>query len=305
MKKIVMFLLTVLFSSQLYADYRGELGIDYTSGSVGVGSSYSVPDYTPPTGPTDPGAPPIEPPPPEFYEGGDDDFSGWTVSGQYFLEPVDTSQGPLQLAEFLSRASSVGGRYGQLETDDTDIETDMWQVFTRLIVGESLVVEASYGQSDIDTTLGSVDVDMYTVAGGYYVAETTQVRLGYDVEEQQLYDFERWLIDITHVQQMENGMSWQAHALIATVTGDADFGRDDDGSDLELAFKWFFNHNFGIGADYQMSDRDVTGDTDAYQLWASYFPTDKISVTLSYYDEENDEFDVDSDGVVFEAKYRF
>ena len=99
-------------------------------------------------------------------------------------------------------------------------------------------------------------------------------------------------------------MTWHANLLYGHVRGDAAIG-DDDGADIEARFSWFFNDRFGAGADYVMNDRDQSGDTDGWQVWTNYFPTDKISLSLSYFSEDNDDFDAENDGVVFEARYRY
>ena len=286
-----------------HADYRGEVGIEFVTGSVESG--YRIPDYTPPPTGEPPTEPPTEPPStPGETTFIDDDYSGWEVNGQLFFEPVDTSKGPFQLAEFLDRASSVSGRYGMTEIDDSDVETEYWDVLVRAVVSGALVLEAGYGQSEIDAGLVDTDGDLYHVAVGYYVATNTQVRLSYDEEDLDGLDYERVSIDVEHVQQLENGMTWQGSLLWGDVSGDGIAG-GDDGSDLEVGLSLFFNDNFGVGVDWQLSDRDFSGDSDFYALWANYFPTDKISLELAYYSDENDDFDAESDGVVFEAKYRF
>jgi hypothetical protein len=309
MKRMLALIATVGLSKLVFADYRGEVNIEYLTGSAETASGYVVPDYTPPVGPVDPpttGTPPALPPiSPEPGTYSDDDYDGWAISGTYYLQPVDTSLGPLRLAPFLSKASSIGGKYGEIETDRSDIETKFWEVETRLVINQAWVLEAGFGAAEIDTVIATNDVDIYRVAAGYYVADTTQLRVAYDVMDEDTVDADRWSIDIQHVQQLENGMTWSANVLYGLVAGDTRIGRDDDGSDIEIALSWFFSHNLGVGANLDIRDRDVTGDVDYYQYWASYFPTDKISLELSYYDEDNNDLNVSSDGFVFEAKYRF
>ncbi len=293
-----------------WADYRGEVSFGYITGDISV--SESSLDYTPPPS-SDPDPPPTSSPPtgsppvePSSFDrsSSDEDYSGWQVAGEIFFEPVDTSLGPRLLAPFMDRASSVGGAYSTIETDDTDIETETWQLFTRVVINGGWVLEGGFGQTDIDAGIFDEDVDLYRAAVAYYLAQYTQLRVGFDTEDFDGIDYDTWSIDVTHVQQLENGMTWQAQLLYADVRGDADFG-DDDGSDIAVNISWFFNDAFGVGANFMTADRDSSGDTDSWEVWTNYFPTDKISLSLSYFDEDNDDFDAQNDGVVFEAKYRF
>ncbi len=300
MRRLMVLALSLAAHAAWGAEYRSELSFGYLAGDISVSGS-STPGYTPPPVGEPTETPPIEPPPVSSTSA-DDDYSGWQVGGEVFFAPVDTSHGPRRLAPFMDRASSVGGRYSELETDDSDVETESWEAFTRIVVN-NWVLEGAFGQSEVDSGGADEDVDLYRAALGYYVAQYTQVRLGYDNEDVDSVDYERWAVDVTHVQQLESGMTWQAKLLYGDVQGDLAIG-DDDGSDIEAEFSWFFNEAFGVGANYRLAKRDASGDTDAWNLWTNYFPTDKISLSLSYFSEENDDIDAENEGVVFEAKYR-
>ena len=286
------------------ADFHFEGGLEVLSGEIRLGDVYS-PDYTPPpTGSPDPGfpptgtPPPTAPPPTSELSTEAEDYDGWAVSGTWYVGGVDTSRGPLRLAPFMSRASSIGGRIGEIETD-SGVDADFYLLDTRWVLGNGVIIEADYGQADG----GGGDADIARVAGGYYFADTSAVRLGYDSDDDDLADYERWTVDVTHVQTMENGMTWSLSALFGFVTGDTAFGEGDDGNDLQLAGSFFPRDNFGFGFEVAFAERDATGDVDAYELWADYFVTEKISLTLSYRDEDGDV--VENDALNFEARYRF
>lgn len=304
MQRILLTITLLAGAMGAVADYRGEAGIQYLRGSLDGSGSYDVPDYEPPVG--EPGEPISETPPGSIpsVSIGDDDYDGWMVSGRYYLQSVDSSNGPLKLAPFISRASSIGGSYGSIEYDDSGLENDFWDVFARLVIN-GWVVEAQIGGEDLDSDFGDDQVDVYAAALGYYVAENTEVKVGFDTQDQDLEDYDRWTLNIEHVQRLSNGMTWQARGLYGFVNGDHDALSDVDGFDVEVDVSWFFSDAWSIGADYALRDRDDRGDTDYYRLWANWFATEKISLELSYFSEENDDFDIDSDGMVFEANYRF
>lgn len=289
------------------ADYRSEINLGFVWGNIdsGYNTGYIVPDYTPPANTDTPTNSPIDPPVgPIDVASIDEDYSGWNVDGQWFFAPVDTSLGPQQLAEFMSRASSIGGAYSSLEGDDSNFEIETWQVYTHITLGEAWVATAAFGSADATQSRDENDIDLYHVALGYYIAQYTRLRTGYNRENGDNIEYDRWSIDVNHVQQLENGMTWQASVLYGSLRGKSEIGQDDDGSDIEINMSWYFNDQFGVGADYDIHARDATGDTDRYSLWANYFVSEKISLKLSHNSEENDDFNVDSSNIMFEAKYR-
>lgn len=308
-RKALLAVVAVAASATVLADYRGELKINYISGETDIGG-YSIPDYTPPPtgGPDpDPGTPPLTPPPSAEVPGTEEDYDGFSVAGEVFFEPVDTSRGPTKLAPFMSRASSVGGEYGRLETD-SGIESDIWSLFTRVFVSDRFVLEAAFGGVDADSNASEGDVDVYTAALGYYVAEYTQLKLGYDNIDNDLAEADRYRIDVEFVRQLDNGMTFQGKALVGLVNEDNTVFGNNDGTDIELEASWFFNHGFGVGGEFAWQNRDDGGERDGFNLWANYFPTDKISLELSYYQEDFDlgsGVDLETDGFEFEASYRF
>lgn len=303
---------------QAAASFRSDFGLSYADGELCLASGgYSPPeDYTPP--PTGTPAPPVADPPTVTppptggpiespgFAGSDcvDDFDGFEVSGQVFLGEVDPGRGPYRLAPFLARASSVGGSYGRFETDASGVDVDRWSLFARLVTDRGWVFEGAYETSEFDGTGFDTDLDEYRVAGGYYLAQDTQLRLSYSNDDADFADSERWAIDVTHVQQLENGMTWSLHALYGFVTGDAG-PFDDDGNDILLSGQWFFRDDIGVGVDFELIDRDATGDLFAWEIFGNWFVTEKVSLNLSYRAEDFDDLDADTKALEFEARYRF
>jgi len=279
MRPILLLVFAALLAARAEADYLGEVHASYKQGTADFsyaeepGVDYSL----------------------------DDDVTGWEVGGEMFLGPVDTSKGPLALAAFLDRASSAGFNYGKFEFDESGSETEFWTIDGRLVLN-SFVVEAAFGNQETDS---SSESDILSGALGYYVLQNTQLRLSYTNTDSDFVESDRWAVDVRHVQELSNGMTIELEALYGDVTGDVAFGgADDDGSDLLLAASLFFNYAFGVGIDYGMIERDQSGDTDLLDIWASYFPTEKIELTLTYFSEENDDFGFEEDGVEFEFLYR-
>ncbi|MEQ9451656.1 MAG: putative porin [Pseudomonadales bacterium] len=309
-KRMALFCVAAAVSVQAHADYQCDVGISWLSGSIDMGGgSYYVPpgEYVPPE--TDDPEPPVGGEMPTIpttppASSGDEDYDGWAVTGRYYFAPVDTSHGPIDLAPFITRSSSVGGQYGRLETDETDLETSFWDADVRLVIASRWVLEAELGGREVDELGADTDIDLYRAAVGYYVGETTEVKVSVDREDADFEDYDRWSVQVNHVTTFENGMTWQARALLGNVTGDHDLWRDVDGTDIEIDMSFYFNSRLGVGAKYSAKDRGDAGDIDAHELWANYFVTDKLSLALSYYSEDHDGRDLESDGIVFAAKYK-
>lgn len=308
---------TLLLAAQVASadSFRSEVGASFVSGEACVGGSgytppeeYMIPTDPPPTGtPADPpvtGTPPPALPPTESLSGCVEDFDGFAVSGGFFLGAVDTSRGPLALAPFLSRASSLEAGYGRFEASDSDTDIDRWNLGGRFVIAEGLVLEASYEESEFDGDFNAIDVERARLGAGYYLGQDSQLMLSYTDEDADFAESERWAIDITHVQHLENGMTWSVNALYGWVTGDS-VGADNDGSDILLAGEWFFRDDISVGADLEFVDRDLTGDLFAWTVQGTWFVTEKISLNLAYRNEDFDQLDADADAVEFEARYRF
>ncbi|MEM6710037.1 MAG: hypothetical protein AAF648_14750 [Pseudomonadota bacterium] len=295
--------------------FRTEWGVSYLNGETE--SEYSIPEYTPPTDLGSPGLPPspgtgtgtgTTPTPgitvPETSPGFDDtvDYDGFVVSGEVFLAPVSCDSGPLKEAAFLSQVSSIGGAYGQIE-DDGDVETDILNAFAR-IVANSWVVEGELVRNDIDAEFADSEVDYVRIAGGRYLADATQLLFSYENTDFDIAEADRYAVDIKHVAQLENGMSYTVDALVGFVQTDTIFGQDDDGFDLALMGDWYFNNQFSVGAEIEFADRDSVGSLVNYTLNATYFFTEKILVSATYQDFDDDALSILGDQFVVEFKYR-
>ena len=281
-------------SGALAQGYRGEIVGSFVSGSSGSAGSYSPPgDYVPPT---DPGEPvPGEPPVESFSS--TEDYDGWSIGGRIYLDTVETNFGPFALAPYLRRADHIGLNYTTIETD-SGAKSNEWISDTRFVFSD-LVLEASYGQSENDANSNS-DADLWRAGVGFYVARNTMIRGAYEnTDSQGNDDSKRYTFDITHVQTLSNGMTWSGNALVGLVDE-----TNDDGTDIDLSFDWFFNDNMNIGTELSLNSRDELGDTFAYEVHGEYFLSDYVSLRLSYFNQDYDEADVKADALLFQVMYR-
>ena len=294
MKTILTVAILLLASIGVHAEtYQSEFTGGYASGTGSF--SYQPPsDYVPPT---DPGVPPPSTPEPVGFSA-NEDYDGWQVGGRLYLDSVDTSQGPLALAPFLTRANHLGFSYSDQETD-SGAELDEWRLDTRIVIND-LVLEGEYGQANADLFGVDTDADLWRAAVGYYVAQNTQIRGTYElVDSDNGSKSDRYAIDITHVQSLDSGATWSANALVGWVDEDS-----DDGTDINVLIDWYFNNNVSLGTELTFNSRDIAGDTVIYELHGDYFINDYVSLRLSYFDQDYDEADITTDGFLFQVLYR-
>lgn len=310
LKSITGFLILAATAGQAAADcFRTEWDVDLISGEKPT--SYSIPDYVPPTSTP----PPISSPPPTTgtptspdseSPGFSDttDYDGFAVSGELFLAPVSCDAGPLKEAAFLSRVSSIGGAYTSIETDD-DLEIDAWDLFGRIIINR-WVFEGDVQRVDEESDFFDFQVDTLRLAVGRYLADATQVLVGYETGDyEDFVETERLTVDIKHVASLENGQSYTVQALLGYLTADTEFGEDDDGFDIQLLGDWYFNNQFSVGTELDFADRDSTGSLFSWSVNATYFFTDRISLALAYEEfDEDDLLAITGDQFTVEFTYR-
>lgn len=288
--------------------YQSEWSLGYLNGESSVGG-YSIPDYTPPSGPdplppTTGGSPGLGEPItfPETSLGSDEDYDGFAIGGEVFFSPVSCDGVPLKEAAFLGRASSVGGAYAQLDSD-SNVDLDSWNLFTRVVVN-SWVFEGDVVSTSIDDDFVDSDVDSFRVAVGRYLGDRSQVLFAYEETEIEELDAERLSASIKTVVALENGMSYTIDALVGLVQQDGFAGSDDDGFDVLFSADWYFNNQFSVGAELEFADRDSVGSLFNYSLNSTYFFTDRISLALTYRDTDDDALAVFGDQLALEFTYR-
>ncbi len=283
----------MLLAGQAFAasGFRGEIGGGYIDGSSGI-SGYQIPE---PGEPGEPGQPGQSP-------GLSADYDGWQVNGRAYLDTVDNAGGPARLRPFLNRASHVGARYQTIESD-SGVDADTWRIDTRLI-WNAWVAEAEFGQADAGVEGVASDADAWRAAVGYYLARGTQLRGAYEtLDGDGGFDTSRYAIDVTHVQQLSNGMTWSVNALAALVDEDTAFG-SDDGTDIELTLDWFFNDAFGVGTELVFANRDDGADAESWEVYGDYWITEKISLRLAYVEQDVDDAGLEADAWTFDVVYR-
>lgn len=186
-----------------------------------------------------------------------DDADATGAFFNYHFADVDTSKGPLNEANFLSKSSYVGVSY--VDHDYSDTVTGQG----RFVFGNDWTLGVAV--SDIDTDFGGATA--YAAAIGKYVNDHSEVFLGYsdtDVEDSE----EAITLGFKSVLE-------KFGYTIAATTVDGEYALNAEGM-------YYFNRSFGLGAGVVYDS--VSEDTNAAAM-LSYFFTPGVELEVSYADQ--------------------
>jgi len=278
-------------SATAQADYRWELGGDYSMGSIDS-------ELKTPTG--------------SSKNSNDTDIG--EIFGTFYLWEVDTSKGPLKEAAFLDHSSSITLAASDGEVDFSDFDTQDGQTYgisTRYVAEgpgwqlSGLLIDLGYERAEP----GDRDIDIYNVGLGYYVTPKTTVIVGY--EQTNLSnggDVDSYRVDGKHLWSLSGD---------GAITAELGYGRtkvkdNDDVNSYLVAAKWYMNKSIGFGLGYENTDWNGY-EVDAINVTADWFITESFEVSLGYSYVNPDDIDVfrdskleiDSDTFTLGALYRF
>ena len=257
------------------------------------------------------------------YDSGFDpdmDEDSISISGTYYFHDVETNKGPLSVAAFLDRASSISAFYSDGETDidgteisfsgpapmgglfsygygstidftfvspDYEIDTEEYFVSAQYIHAETgWILEASYGyvEQDGDFSIDS-EQDIYGIGFGKYIASNTRLMLGYAYTETEV---ELGTIDETSHSELVNVDLFHVQELgndtyydLSLDAGYINPEYGDDSQAYSLGATYYFTSHIGVGVDVSHVDGDDI-DTTSYGISSEWFVTDEFSVSLSY-----------------------
>ena len=157
--------LALSVTAQAENDYRWELGGDYTRSTVDADVKSSAGNAS---------------------DNIDADIG--TVSGTFYLTPVDTSKGPLAEAAFLDHASNITLAFTDGEVDLNSLDNELqdkdgqtYAVDTRYVAEgpgwqlSGVLVDLSFERSEP----GDAEIDTYGIGIGKYITDTTTLVLNY------------------------------------------------------------------------------------------------------------------------------
>ncbi|WP_269618194.1 putative porin [Zhongshania sp. BJYM1] len=226
------------------------------------------------------------------------DYDGFGIAGEFHFDRVDTSKGPLAEASFLDKSSFINFSLLSVEPDlagADDVDTTSFG--GRFVTATNIIIEADW--TNVDS--GNSDDDTVSIGVGTYLNENTDVVVSYTSEDDNNTDVDYLNVAFHGVNALNQG---------ASVAFDVDVGYidtdNDSGFQIAVGGTYYFNSMFGLGLNAAVLD---VGDTssDTISIEASFFPTEQVEVFAMIFDGsiENNNVDVDSDGILLGAAVRF
>jgi hypothetical protein len=281
-----------------HADYRWELGGDYTYGQISA-------DVKANNG---------------YRQSDDIDNNIGRLYGTWYMENVDTSKGPLSEAAFLDHASNITvfGKDGEVDLNSlnrnlSDKNGQSYGVDTRYVAegpGWKLsgwLVDLAYEHKDP----GDEQIDVGKIGIGKYITPNTTLVLNYNnISADHGGDADGGSIDLEHMFLMsKGGVKVRGSAGVLTLK------ERDDINTYDIGGTWYITNNFGIGADY-METGSNGYDIQGWKVNSEWFVTEAFAVNLAYSQLNPDDInfsdrlgsgkvELSNDSVTLGAKFRF
>jgi hypothetical protein len=183
-----------------------------------------------------------------------DNTNVYGVDGTYYFAPVDDSKGPREEAAFLSKASSVSLAYiGHQDAKDS------YNISTRIVFGNDYIVEAGYARN-----FGEENV--FSVGAGLYLNDHSDLVLTYE----RLDESKTNVVQLRYTAEQELTHTTSLGYQVGVAYVDPSAG--SSGYQIDAEATYYFNHDFGLGADLGYADHGHGSDT-TYGVHASYFIT--------------------------------
>jgi hypothetical protein len=190
-----------------------------------------------------------------------DSTNAYTLDGTFYFSPVDDSHGPREEAAFLSKASGVSLNYTDIEDAD-----ELYGISTRIVLSNDYILQAGYARNG--------DENVYGIGAGLYLTDHSDLVFSYE----RASDSKTNTFGATYRAEkpLENtaSLGYEVGAGYVDATGGS-------GYHLDASATYYFNPDFGLGADVAYED---DGDIDAttFGVHGSYFFTPAFYMQAGY-----------------------
>ncbi|MEZ5501251.1 MAG: hypothetical protein R3E50_00865 [Halioglobus sp.] len=281
------------------ADYRWEVGGDYTYGQINADvRNNSV----------------------VGNKSEDIDENKGRLFGTYYLENVDTSKGPLNEAAFLDHASNITvfGTDGEVDLSslDRNLNDQDGQTYgiNSRYVAEGPGWKLSGWLFDLGYEYrepGDRNINVYDVGIGKYLTPNTTLVVTYEsINVNNGGDTDGYDVSLDHFFAFSHG-----GLKVNASGGKVVVSNADDIDVYSVGGTWYLNNNLGFGASYENTSQNGY-EVDGYAVNANWFITEAFAMDLAYGQTNYDDIKFDAavgggklelsrDAVTLGAKYRF
>jgi hypothetical protein len=217
------------------------------------------------------------------------------IQGTVYFNRVDSSKGPYAEAAFLSKASSLFVAY----SDADDLEIDTTAYGTHIVVEDKWIIDVAASDTDAE---GST-VKTYTLGGGLYLDDMSTLTLGYTQSDHDLADSDSDAIVLSYkrLAPLSGGSFYNVETDLAYIDQD-DL---DETIALDFAADYYLDKHFSAGLILSYIDADAEEGDEAviYGVRTSFYFSDKLGITFSYAEEDNDLVDFETWSASLNARF--
>jgi hypothetical protein len=241
------------------------------------------------------------------------DFSrdSWAVDGTYYVDPIDDSRGPYELASFLNPTTRVSAAASKADADYFLSDPAVYTLSGAFVLpGEKWYVGANYSKSIFDNAPIATYSDSkgYGLSAGRYLGPNTTLELGLGGSEQDvtlctafssatgcfgpLIETETTTdsvdLEVFHVRRFRS-LTYSLQGRVSEI--DSDFEARSAVPQLvsnsassrrvySVATELFPTQRLGMRVGYSQPDSDV--DIDAYDVGATWFFKPRVAVQFVF-----------------------
>lgn len=251
-------------------------------------------------------------------EAGDFRRDSWAIDGTYYMNPIDDSGGPYELASFLHPTTRVSAAASQSESfsEIADDPTAFTLNGAYVLPGKKWYFGANYAKSDLDGVVQPVtryDEKGYGVLAGRYLGASTTLELGLGRSERTLessmctaaapcppfvlpYSEETTTdsvsLDVFHVRRFRS-LTYSLQGSVSQAEAAFDIssplpslvpamsGNGPTRRVYSVAGELFPTHRLGISLGFSRPDGELVPDAESYDIGASWFFKPRVAVQFT------------------------
>lgn len=248
----------------------------------------------------------------DYAKDKEDAYSNDLITVRYFhyLDKVNTSNGPLAEAPFLSKASSIYVGIGSSDSDYSHGLKSSGNVFgagiTYVTPDQPIVLKAKYTRlkEDLDSPyLGDFTIKASALGAGYYLNDSTMAFFNIDKSTATGFltgNAKTYTFSTKHLADLGNSRALNIEAAVARNL----IEDDENQTVISMIIDYYPQPSFSVGTEVSTL---VSGDEDGTSLTlkANAFIRENLQLALGYSDNRIDDSDIDSTELSLSLTARF